>query len=235
MLENPSHFPDPDRPVENVNWEDANAFASKMNERLSESSGIQFRLPTEAEWEYACRAGTSTAIYTGPLEILGYANAPALDAIAWYGGNSGHQYDLDKSVDVRNYEWLSDKQFPFTNAGTRRIKQKAPNPWGLYDMLGNVWEWCSDRYAEKLVGAIVDPDGPETGPSRVIRGGSWLYIARYVRSSYRRRDDPGFRSHDLGFRLLSSASSGPVAERVSGSRRIPRDEAEENQRTEGRG
>ncbi len=137
MEENPSYFPDPDRPVETVDWEQSRDFAQRLSQRVNY---LSFSLPSEAQWEYACRAGTTTTIYTGPLEIIGDANAPALDSIAWYGGNCGHKYDLDtKSYDLSRHGWLSNKQYPFTHAGTRKIKQKAPNPWGLYDMLGNVW------------------------------------------------------------------------------------------------
>ncbi len=215
MGKNPSHFVDLDRPVESVSWDEANEFAEQLSQRWNRHpsnsiANLKFELPTEAQWEYACRAGTSTAIYTGPIEIIGDANAPALDAIAWYGGNSGHKYDLDISVDVTGREWLSNKQFPFTHAGSRQIKQTAPNPWGLYDMLGNVWEWCADWYAEYTGGNVMDPHGPESGSSRVLRGGSWISHARLVRSACRLWYGPGYRNVILGFRLLSSASTVPV-------------------------
>jgi formylglycine-generating enzyme required for sulfatase activity len=205
--ENPSFFPDPDRPVETVRWQDAVDFAKELGERLTDQHGerveLHFTLPTEAQWEYACRAGTSTAIYTGPLEILGDGNAPALDPIAWYGGNCGHEYDLEKGQPVT---WLTNKQYEFAQGGTRRVKEKIPNPWGLYDMLGNVWEWCRDWHADYPSGSQVDPMGPESGSSRVIRGGSWFSYARGVRSACRHWRDPGDRLDYLGFRLLSSAS-----------------------------
>ena len=201
--ENPSYFPDLQRPVEQVDWVQAQAFAAELTTMIPE---LSFSLPTEAQWEYACRAGTSTAIYTGPLEILGDANAPALDEIAWYGGNSGHEFDHERAVDVSSFTWLSEKQYPFKSAGTRRVKQKRRNPWGLFDMLGNVWEWCQDRHGDYPSESLVDPMGPETGSHRVIRGGSWGHDARGVRSACRHWRAPGDRSYGQGFRLLSSAS-----------------------------
>ncbi len=203
MPSNPSTFKDPDRPVENVSWDDANEFTAQWNRKLARFA-IEFRLPTEAEWEYACRAGTTSAIYTGDLEILGDANAPALDAIAWYGGNSGHEYDLDASESLE-CSWLSDQQYPAKRGGTRKVKCKAPNALGLYDMLGNVWEWCSDWYSPYGGDSSIDPTGDLGGSLRVIRGGGWIDVARDVRSACRDGNDPGYRGRYLGFRLLSSA------------------------------
>ncbi len=197
---NPSHFTDLTRPVAQLNWDHACQFAAKLTSKMPE---LSFSLPTEAQWEYACRAGTTTAIYTGPLEILGDANAPALDEIAWYGGNCGVDFDLSNGQAVT---WLSNKQYDFEKGGTRRVKQKRPNPWGLYDMLGNVWEWCQDWKGDHPSESQVDPIGPEMGSSRVIRGGGWRNGARDVRSACRSWGDPGLRHSDLGFRFLSSAS-----------------------------
>jgi formylglycine-generating enzyme required for sulfatase activity len=126
-----------------------------------------YRLPTEAEWEYAARAGSSEARYA------------SLDAIAWYSGNSG--------------------------SATHPVGQLQANAWGLYDMLGNVWEWTHDWYAYEYGGAVPDPVGPSGGSYRVGRGGSWSYDAAYVRAAYRSLYDPGNRGGDLGFRLARSA------------------------------
>ena len=226
MSNNPSTFKDPDRPVENVSWDDANEFAASWNRKLTRF-GIEFRLPTEAEWEYACRAGTASAIYSGDLEILGDANAPALDAIAWYGGNSGHEYDLDASESLE-YSWLSDQQYPAKRGGTRKVKGKAPNALGLYDMLGNVWEWCSDWYSPYGGDSSIDPTGDIEGSARVVRGGSWFGGAAHVRSAYRHAHAPVIRSGYLGFRLLSSATK---TKQVTGDERRERFERE----AEGRG
>ncbi|MEI7702477.1 MAG: formylglycine-generating enzyme family protein, partial [Planctomycetia bacterium] len=197
---NPGHFKDLQRPVEQVTWRDATAFAAQLTLRLPE---LTFSLPTEAQWEYACRAGTTTALYSGSIEILGDANAPALDQIAWYGGNCGVDFDLKNG---QTTTWLRNKQYDFEKGGTRRVKHKRPNPYGLYDMLGNVWEWCLDRHGDYASGAQVDPIGTDTGSDRVIRGGSWGSDARDVRSACRRWSGPGLRDRDLGFRLLSSSS-----------------------------
>jgi formylglycine-generating enzyme required for sulfatase activity len=157
MGDNPSYFPDPERPVEQVRWEDAVGFAKKLNERVAKDypsnanrridgwERLLFRLPTEAEWEYACRAGTRGDTYAGDLDLKSneQTKAEILDSIAWYGGNSGHAYDLGKSVEMT---WLKDLQSEEKRVGTRKVAQKAPNPWGLYDMLGNMTEWTLDHY-----------------------------------------------------------------------------------------
>jgi len=195
-LENPSEFQDPARPVEQVSWDDIQQrFLPALNERIP-----GFVLPSEAQWEYAWRAGTQTALYTGPIEILGDANAPALDSIAWYGGNSGVGFELENG---QERSWLSDMQYPEGKAGTHPVGRKARNPWGLYDMLGNVWEWTQDAWHDSYEGAPTDGSPWETteaGAYRVIRGGSWLGTARYCRSACRSGDAPGDRDYDLGFR-----------------------------------
>ena len=197
---NPSAFVDPQRPVENVSWEDTQSFLS----RLEAQHGLSMRLPTEAEWEYACRAGTTDATYAGPMEILGANNAPVLDAIAWYGGNSGVDFDLKDGVDSSSWE---DKQHPHTKAGTRKVGTRRRNPAGLYDMLGNVWEWCADLYWGYGSGHAYDPIGPARGTGRVLRGGSWGDSAGFVRAASRNVAHPSLRFAYYGFRL--SRGHGP--------------------------
>ncbi|GAB0150501.1 hypothetical protein McPS_32430 [Marichromatium sp. PS1] len=200
-LENPSRFQDPARPVEQVSWDEIQQrFLPALNERIP-----GFILPSEAQWEYACRAGTQTALYSGPIEIRGDMDAPDLDPIAWYGGNSGVNYDLADGEDTTSGDWWSgkQKQYPHERAGTRQVKGKLPNPWGLYDMLGNVLEWTQDAWHDSYEGAPLDSsawESAEFGALRVIRGGSWLSDARYCRSAYRFRDWPDYRYCNLGFR-----------------------------------
>jgi formylglycine-generating enzyme required for sulfatase activity len=196
MGENPSYFKSPSRPVEGVSWDDCQRFFKRLNERLPQ---LGAGLPTEAQWEYACRGGMETATWLGNLEILGDNNAPLLDEIAWYGGNSGVRFDLENGVS--SSDWPK-KQYPHTRAGTREVGQKHPNPWGLYDMLGNVWEWCSDYWSDAYPGGPrTDPKGPDDGAGRVFRGGSWRLHARLVRAAYRYWLHPGVRYRHLGFRL----------------------------------
>ena len=193
---NPSEFRSPRRPVENVSWDDVQEFLTVLGQKVP---GLEPRLPTEAQWEHACRAGTEKATWLGDLEILGENNAPMLDEIAWYGGNSGVGFDLQAGRDTSDWE---EKQYPHRLAGTREVALKRPNPWGLYDMLGNVDEWCSDYWADAYpVGPRIDPKGPDEGSGRVIRGGSWFDHARYVRAAFRAWYRPDERASDLGFRL----------------------------------
>jgi len=196
MGDNPSYFKDPKRPVENVSWDDAVRFIEKIN---TDIPGLDLVLPTEAQWEYACRAGTNTATYAGPIEILGEHNAPILDEIAWYGGNSGVNFDLENGWD--SSKWPG-KQYEHNRAGPHPVGVQLRNPWGLYDMLGNVWEWCNDWYSEGYYreSPRLNPRGPATGKQRVLRGGSWRDDARVVRAAYRYAVDSDYRSDNIGFR-----------------------------------
>ena len=197
MGKNPSRFQSPTRPVENVGWHDAQDFLARINGRIP---GLDLTLPSEAQWEYACRAGTETAIYTGDLAILGENNAPALDPIAWYGGNSGVKFELDSGYDSSGWP---EKQYRHTKAGTRPVQQKRANPWGLYDMLGNVWEWTQDHWHENYQGAPDDGSAWSSGDAgalRVLRGGSWSLVARNVRAAFRNHGHPDFRLDVFGFR-----------------------------------
>ena len=173
MGNNPSYFKSPDRPVERVSWEESRAFIDALNGRMP---GLDLQLPTEAQWEYACRAGTATATYAGDLDLKGANNAPVLDDIAWYGGNSGVDFKLSNGYDSSDWP---EKQYDHTQAGTHPVASKQANPWGLYDMLGNVYEWCADWWTEDLgSNLVVDPTGPEVGADRVVRGGCWYDVAR---------------------------------------------------------
>jgi formylglycine-generating enzyme required for sulfatase activity len=191
----------PSVPVYWVSWKEAVQYCERLTKKERSSGslpvGWKYALPTEAQWEYACRAGSRTAIYSGELRILGVNNAPALDEIAWYGGNSSKGYrgrGFDTAV------WPS-KQYPGGIAGIRRVGQKRPNEWGLHDMLGNVDEWCGDWYEKDITGAHTNPMGGKSGVYRVNRGGSWDMVAVCGRAAYRGGGiEPGRRSNSLGFR-----------------------------------
>ncbi len=226
----PSHFKGPpELPVEQVSWDDCRKFCDRFNQLLREGPG--FGLPTEAQWEYACRAGTTTALYTGPLTIRGERDGPELDLIAWYGGNSGQ--DLEVTNPYHSSHW-PEKQYNHQKAGTHRVKLKQPNVWGLYDTLGNVWEWCVDAKVPYSVEARVDPRAKEEkGANRVVRGGSWDYLARDCRAAFRGVRLPGFDWYDLGFRL-AAGQEFQAAEPVLGAERPRAGEAEPGLRDEAR-
>jgi len=195
MGTNPSRFVDPQRPVEQVSWDEVQAFIERLNSKVP---GIALRLPTESEWEYACRAGTREATYAGPIEILGAYNAPILHEIAWYGGNSGVDFELNDGRDSTRW---TEKQFTHQIAGTRKVSMKRPNRWGLFDMLGNVWEWC-DNCAQLTSEVSVNPKGNAFGLDRVLRGGGWDSEARNVRSAHRRIIHRNTRESSIGFRCV---------------------------------
>ncbi len=185
-----------------VSWDDAVAFCTKLNKRAraegSLPAGYEFTLPTEAEWEYACRAGTTTATYAGPIFYDGSNNAPMLDSIAWYAGNSSIGYE-GTGWDTSGW---ANKQYPGGQAGTRRVGQKQANAWGLQDTLGNVYEWCLDFSSPALPGgSVVDPTGPAAGLDRIIRGGSWHSDAVYCRAACRKWNGPSNGLPFIGFRL----------------------------------
>lgn len=169
-----------DLPAENVSWDDALAYA----ERLGRKEGRRYRLPTEAEWEYACRAGTTTPFHTGPTIRTDQANYNGASA---YGGGTPGVY----------------------RAKTTPVGTFLPNAWGLYDMHGNVGEWCSDWFAPYPPGDAVDPEGPTDPPAagrgkragRVLRGGTWVTEPGRCRSAFRYSDPPDSRDSPSGFRL----------------------------------
>jgi len=167
MGANPSDSKGATNPVERVSWDDAMGFCKKLSEKTRQA----VRLPTEAEWEYACRAGTRTAYSFGDSDT-------ALGDYAWHHGNSGYT--------------------------THPVGLKRPNAWGLYDMHGNVWQWCADWYEDYPKGAVTDPQGPASGSQRVLRGGSWHDGTGHCRAAYRftSYDLPGSRGSGVGFRVV---------------------------------
>ncbi len=176
---NPSHFKGPDLPVEEVSWDDAQKFCRKLQGSLPrEPAGKTVRLPTEAEWEYACRAGTTTPFHYGDSLDSSMAN---FDCNFPYGGGLKGE-DRDRTTIVGSFQ---------------------PNAWGLYDMHGNVWEWCADWMGEYPSGSVTDPTGPGSGEFRVLRGGVWYGYAGLCRSANRFRFRvTGYRRNYVGFRVV---------------------------------
>lgn len=174
LSSNISYFKGDNLPVERVTWEEAIEFC----DRLSRATGKTYRLPTEAEWEYACRAGTTTAFAFGDSLSSEQAN---FDGNYPYNASKGKY--LQRTTSVGSYQ---------------------PNAWGLYDMHGNVWEWCQDWYSESYYAQSPSraPTGPSTGSYRIFRGGSWNLSASSCRSAIRFRSTPSYRFLSLGFRLV---------------------------------
>ncbi|MBM3296697.1 MAG: formylglycine-generating enzyme family protein, partial [Candidatus Aminicenantes bacterium] len=168
MGDNPSSFQGPQNPVEQVHWNDCRNFLARLKSKLS---GLTPRLPTEAEWEYACRAGSTGAYHFGD-------RAADLKAYAWYEANS--------------------------KKTTHPVGGKLPNAWGVYDMHGNVYEWCADLYDGSYYLSVTgeNPQGPSEGAGRVARGGAWSFYAQNCRSAKRFWNEPGYKFSNLGFRVV---------------------------------
>ena len=173
----PANFKGPKNPVEQVSWEEAVQFCRKLSTLPEEkAAGRVYRLPTEAEWEYACRAGSTSKFSFGDDESK-------LGEYAWFVENSGNK--------------------------THPVGEKKPNAWGLYDMHGNVWEWCSDWYETNRNSDLTDPVGPPSGSQRAFRGGGWHRENMGCVSASRTGLDPSLRHYIIGFRVALSSSGIP--------------------------
>jgi formylglycine-generating enzyme required for sulfatase activity len=152
-------------PIESINWNDVQTFITALNTK----TGKNYRLPTEAEWEYAARGGLLSKGYK-------YSGSNIINDVAWYSGNAGKT--------------------------THAVGTKEPNELGIYDMNGNVWEWCNDWHEDYSAAEQFNPAGPSSGTSRILRGGSWYHIAQYCRVASRTYYEPDYTSTNLGFRLV---------------------------------
>jgi len=178
MGKNPSKFTGDDLPVEQVNWNDAKGFCEKLTAIEKESGrlpeGYEYTLPTEAQWEYACRAGTTTSLNNGK-DLTDNHKCPEIDEVGWYYYNKNEP---------------------------QSVGHKQPNAWGLYDMHGNVYEWCLDIYGNYPTSPVTDPRGADSGSKHVLRGGGWDCRADHCRSAFRFDDSPSSSYRDCGFRIV---------------------------------
>jgi formylglycine-generating enzyme required for sulfatase activity len=192
-------------PVEMVSWNEALEFCKRLSKRPKEKkAGRLYRLSTEAEWEYACRAGTKTTYSFGE-------SSQSLGDYAWFGNNSGRK-ELDSDAlwaKMKNNPQEYADTISSVSCATHPVGEKKPNSWGLYDMHGNVWEWCSDWYGEYPKSAVSDPSGPNEGSSRVYRGGCWILGGEFCRSALRNWSTPSIRHNNLGFRVALSSCGMP--------------------------
>ena len=174
-------------PVEQVSWDDASNYCALRTQQEGAGglipSNYVYRLPTESEWEYAARAGTTTAFYLGSGLYSGQANFSGIYEYGASGGTFFYPYGIFLGI-------------------TTPVGSYAANPWGLYDMIGNVFEWCQDWYDVYPGGSVIDPQGPASGSDRVFRGGGWDGFGRRCRSANRDFSYPSFRYFDLGFRVV---------------------------------
>jgi formylglycine-generating enzyme required for sulfatase activity len=193
MGQNPSHFQNcgDNCPVESVSWNDIQEFLRRLNAQIEDE--YEYRLPTEAQWEYAARAGSDSAFCEGDItEPSG--NDPILNTLGWYDENSDAGYSGCSERDGRCI-------------GPQPVGGKSANDWGLFDMHGNVGEWCSDWYSDYPSDSVTDPLGPTSGDGRVLRSACWYSVAVDCRSAIRFWEDPGYRNSDGGFRLAASLFS----------------------------
>jgi formylglycine-generating enzyme required for sulfatase activity len=169
----------PDFPATYVTWEQAREFC----QRLSRKEGKTYRLPTEAEWEYACRAQTTTIFAFG-----------------------------DDSSKMKDFGWIADNAYSIGESFAHRVARQKPNAWGLYDMHGNVWEWCGDRYNDNYYAhaPVNNPKGPPDGTKRVIRGGSWRDSDTHARSAFRFGVLPSRADMNIGFRVVCELTNKPA-------------------------
>lgn len=194
MGTNPSYFKGSRRPVESVGLEESLSFAAKLSDLMPD---LYPTLPTEAQWEYSCRAGTQSAFSDGSLCTLPHGKDLALDRLGWFDKNCGHGYEGTKQ--------------------THEVKCKEPNAWGLYDMHGNVWEWCQDAWDNSILSKpykiTVYPETKDADKSanRVLRGGSWDSQAKYCRAAFRGRGMPSNHWIAIGLRLAAGQNEPRAA------------------------
>ena len=181
MAVNPSHFEGKDHPVENVTWKESMAFCEALNKKIKSSKtipkGMRFRLPSEAEWEYAARAGTKSVYFFG-----------------------------DKPSAIGKFAWISDN----SRDGSRPVKTKKPNPWGFYDVYGNVREWCLDGYDVRPKQKLIDPVIGWKNMDKVNRGGSWDSCEDCCKTGSRSNFGKDYKSNDIGFRVALGFELGKI-------------------------